>query len=136
MKTALQVRGFEPFYTAEPEQAGGDNSAPTPMEYVIAALNGCLAVVIQTVAEEQSFQLDGAAFDSKGLIDQRGVEGTAGVSPQFQEVTAEIRLQTPEPPNRLDALKDEVLRRCPAFNLLRDSGIDLQVRWSAVDSLE
>ena len=30
MKTLLTVRDFEPFYTGEPERAGGDNSAPTP----------------------------------------------------------------------------------------------------------
>ena len=136
MKTVLQIRGFEPFHTAEPEQAGGDDSAPTPMEYVVGALNGCLAVVIQMVAEERGFQLEGVDFDSKGLIDTRGVEGMAGVSPQFMEVAVKVRLQTPESPNRLDVLKDEVLQRCPVFNLLNDSGIDLQVDWSIAEAAE
>lgn len=136
MKTVLQVREFEPFYTGEPEQAGGDNSAPTPMEYVVAALNGCLAVVVEKVAAAQDFQVDGIEFDSRGLIDTRGVEGTADVSPQFQEVIINVRVQTPESPDRLDALQAEVLRRCPVFNLLNDSGIDLHLDWRIAEAAD
>ncbi len=131
-KTELHVRGFAPFFTAEPEKLGGDNAAPTPMEYVVAALNGCLAVVVEMVAGEQDFRLEGLEIEAEGLIDQAGPFGTAPVSPHFQSVVSRARFRTPESAARLQALEREVLRRCPAYNLLRDAGIPIQIDWSIV----
>lgn len=132
MKTALRIRNFELFYTGEPEEAGGDNSAPTPTEYVMATLNGCLAVVIEMVADEQEFGFEDVEFDSRGRIDRRGIAGTADVSPQFQRVINRVRIVSDESRDRLDALRDEVTRRCPVFNLLADSGIEIELQWEIV----
>src|SRR5690625_3539129 len=53
MLATHKVRRFA-FDTAEPPAVGGDDSAPTPMEYVVGALGGCIAVVVETVANERS----------------------------------------------------------------------------------
>jgi len=129
-RTALQVRQFSAFYTAEPEKIGGDNSAPTPMEYVLASFNGCIAIVIEMVARELSFDLQGMQLKAEGYIDQRGLLGTADVSPHFQEVHSFINFRTPEGPERLEELKAQVLRRCPAYNLLKDAGIPIHLHWT------
>lgn len=130
MRTVQNVRTFAPITIAEPEKLGGDNAAPTPMEYVIAALNGCLAVAIELVAKEQGFRLEGMEFESEGLIDQRGLFGTASVSPHFQEVVNRIRFKTPESPERLADLKAEVTRRCPAYSLIKDAGVTIRLDWT------
>jgi uncharacterized OsmC-like protein len=54
-RTDLDVRDFR-FVTAEPEKIGGNNEGPTPMEYVLGALNGCLGVVVELVAKEQGIR--------------------------------------------------------------------------------
>src|SRR5690606_20476489 len=71
-RNALYVRQFPAFYIAEPEKLGGDDSAPTPMETVLAAYNGCLAVVVELVAQEQGIPLDALEISSEGTIDRRG----------------------------------------------------------------
>ena len=55
-RTDLDVRDFR-FVTSEPEKIGGNNEGPTPMEYVLGALNGCLGVVVELVAKEQGIPL-------------------------------------------------------------------------------
>lgn len=134
MKTRLAVRDFEPFYTGEPERAGGDNSAPTPMEYVIAALNGCLAVVIETIAGELGLQIDGMDIESDATMDPRGFLGTADVSPHFTQVTNRIRFSASGNQEFLAALQEQVVRRCPAYNLIKDAGVPVVLQWSVQES--
>lgn len=75
MTTRLQVRDSDVFYTATSETVGGDNSAPIPMGYVVAALNGFPAVVIETVAGELDHPMEhvSARCPAGNLIRDPGV---------------------------------------------------------------
>lgn len=132
MSTRHYVRDFT-FLVDEPEKLGGTNKAPTPLEYVLGAFNGCLFVVIQMIAREQQFQFKDVVIESYGTVDRRGLLGTADVSPHFQEVVNEITFVTEESKERLDALKAEVQKRCPMYNLFVDAGIDVQLNWQIAD---
>lgn len=132
MRTRLQIRDFGAFHTDEPVPVGGLNQAPSPMEYVVAAVNGCLAVVIETVAKEHDIELSALELATTGTIDTRGFRGTADVSPHFQEVTVQARLGLSDP-DALGFLLTEAERRCPALNLIRDAGVPVELDW-AVDT--
>ena len=128
-RTDLDVRDFH-FVTAEPEKIGGNNEGPTPMEYVLGALNGCLGVVVELVAKEQGIPLHDLNISSTGLIDQRGLFGTADVSPQFQSVDVAVRLATNAPSAKLATLQQQTLKRCPVYNLIRDSKARIDITWT------
>ena len=124
----IAVRDFA-FQIAEPAKLGGSDGGPTPMEYVAGALSGCLSIVIEMVAAEQGVALNGIEVESEGRVDQRGLFGTAPVSPHFEAVDVIVRLATAEPAARLEPLKADVLKRCPVYNLLKDSGARVQIDW-------
>jgi len=128
-RTDLAVRDFR-FVIAEPEKIGGKNEAPTPMEYVLGALNGCLSVVVELVAKERGIVLRDLKISSSGLVDQRGLFGTADVSPHFQSVEVAVTMATSAPSTELTALQREVLKRCPVYNLIRDSKARITVTWN------
>lgn len=134
LRTRLAVRDFEPFHTGEPVAAGGDGSAPTPMELVSAALAGCLAVVIETVAGERGLHLATLDLAVDGAIDVRGFQGTAPVSPHFQSLTVTIALDLRDDHDAdgalLAELRADVERRCPALTLVRDAGVPAAVDWT------
>lgn len=132
LATELTVRRFPPFFTGEPEAIGGDGRAPTPMEYVVAALNGCLAVVIETVAAEQGVRLQALDLQSEATMDTRGFAGTADVSPHFLDLTNRARFVADDDAF-LPALKQQVERRCPALNLVRDAGVPIVLDWTVVE---
>ncbi len=131
MRTRHQVRSFAAFHTAEPAPVGGDDSAPTPMEYVLAALGGCLAVVAETVATERQLGLTALDIDIQATMDTRGFRGTAEVSPHFREVVVRARFGLAVP-DALGELQRGVERRCPAFNLVKDAGVPVTLDWTLV----
>ena len=128
-RTDLGVRDFR-FVIAEPEKIGGNNEGPTPMEYVLGALNGCLNVVIELVAKERGLALHDLRVSSAGLVDQRGLFGTADVSPHFQSVDVTVTGTLSGPAAQLADLQQTVLRRCPVYNLIRDSNARIAVAWN------
>lgn len=125
-RTRHQIRGFE-VRTGEPERLGGDDSAPTPMELVLAGLDGCLAVVVETVAAEHGLPLDALELSSEAVIDQRGFAGVPGVRPYYTTIRTRVRLDAG--PGGAEALRDEVQRRCPALGLVRAAGVDVEIAW-------
>ena len=129
LKTSVGVRKFQ-FIIDEPEKLGGKDDAPTPMEYVTGALGGCFNVTIELIAREFEFALSDLEINCRGLVDHRGLFGTANVSPHFQSVEVHIKLKSNIPPKKRTLFQDECLRRCPVYNLIKDSGAPIQVDWS------
>ena len=76
------------------------------------------------------FDYSRVEFEATGQIDLRGPKGVPGVRPYFEKVDMTIRVATPEPDERLDALAANVENRCPVMNLFRDAGVELNVTWA------
>lgn len=125
--TEQHVRDFS-FLIDEPEKLGGDNKAPTPLEYVLGSFNGCIQVVIELVARELNFQYDDIDISTVGWVDLRALSG-ADVSPYYQVVENTIIFYTKETTDRLTELKEVVLQRCPLYNLIKDAGVDFELDW-------
>lgn len=132
MRSDVAIRGFGAITMDEPQALGGTDAGPNPMEFVMGALNGCVAVMIRLIAGEMSFQFEGVEFKADGTLDLRGLLGTAPVTRHFQGVDFEVRLKTQEPAERLEELRTKVHDRCPALNLLKDAGVPVNARWVAV----
>jgi uncharacterized OsmC-like protein len=130
VKTNISIRNFPAFSMDEPVELGGTDTAPNPMEYVVAALCGCNGVMIPLVAKELDFAFSGIDFEATGIIDVRGLMGEEGVRPHFQKVRFNVNIQTEESEERIEQLKNEVERRCPVFSLLHDAGVKVDTKWS------
>lgn len=128
MATRLRVRSFE-LATDEPLSAGGTDNAPTPMEMVAAAVDGCITVVVATVAAELGIELAGVETTSAAHMDIRGFQGTADVTPHFVDYALTVRVTTQAPDDELTVLGAQVEKRCPALNLVRDAGVPLDLIW-------
>ena len=55
--------------------------------------------------------------------------GHAGVRQHFQIVRVEAVVETSEAEDALARVVEETERRCPVFNLIRDAGVRLEMRW-------
>ncbi|PZE21638.1 OsmC family protein [Paenibacillus xerothermodurans] len=134
-KNENTVRGFT-FRIDEPEKLGGTDTGPTPMEYVLGSFNGCLLIVIETIASEMKLNVKDLRAESTGLVDRRGLFGTADVTPHFLEVHNSIVFDTDEPWEKIELLKQAVLKRCPAYNLFKDAGIPITLDWTRAGGSE
>lgn len=61
----------------EPEDLGGTDSAPNPVEYLLAGYAGCLNVVIQLVAEESAINIKQLNIDIEGDINPKRFLGVS-----------------------------------------------------------
>jgi|SRR6056297_78152 len=66
-KTIVKARNFE-IIVDEPQDLGGTNSAPNPVEYVLAAFAGCLNVMGNLIAGEMGFELEDLKIDISGNL--------------------------------------------------------------------
>jgi putative redox protein len=130
-RTEITVRHFPAFATDEPDSLGGTNTAPSPLECVLASLVGCDGVIINGVAKAMGLRYAGVDFECSGQIDVRGPKGVRGIRPYFEKVDLRIVVFTDEPAARLETLKRNVEFRCPVMNLLRDAGVALSATWEA-----
>lgn len=128
LSTAVRARQFE-FVVAEPPSLGGTDEGANPIEYLLGSLNGCVTVVVETIAAELQIAVASVETDATGTIDLRGFAGTADVSPHFQQLTLTLTLTTSATEPEVAELREQVLRRCPVFNLIRDAGVDLREVW-------
>jgi uncharacterized OsmC-like protein len=128
LRTDVDARHFA-IPVAEPEAFGGDDSAPNPMELLLAGLDGCLAVVIETVAAEYGATVKTINLITQGALDARGFLGTARVRPYFQTVRAQIDIDIDLSRENFRQFTAAVEARCPAATLFKAAGVDLTVDW-------
>ena len=133
-RTVISVRDFPPVVTDEPATLGGTNTAPSPLESVLASLVGCDGVIINGVAKAMGFDYSRVDFEASGQIDVRGAAGVPGIRPYFEKVDMVITVTTPESEERFETLKANVEHRCPVTNLLRDAGVELDIAWKRADA--
>lgn len=75
-KKVVKARGFE-IIVDEPRELGGDDAGANPVEYVLAALSGCLNVVGHMIAKELNFELRGIEISMSGDINVDRLFGTS-----------------------------------------------------------
>lgn len=124
-----KIRDFAPVVMDEPVFLGGQDTGANPLEYLLAALNGCKAVMIPLIAKELKFKFSALHFESEGSVDLRGLMGVAGISSHFQQLNFKVLISTDESDERLAQLQLAVASRCPVYNLLKDAGVELHTVW-------
>ena len=66
-KTIVKARRFE-MIIDEPEDLGGTNAGANPVEFVLAALSGCLNVMCHLIAKEMNFTLRSVEMTLSGNL--------------------------------------------------------------------
>jgi len=112
-KTEVVTRGFK-MTIDEPENMGGTNGGANPVEYLLAALSGCLNVVGHLVAREMGFKLNGLELVLEGDLDPskfsgKSMDGRAG----YSEIRVTLKPNTDADKETLDKWLKAVESRCP-----------------------
>jgi len=103
----------------QPEDAGGKDSGPTPLELQLGALGSCLSTLGFAFAGEFGVELNGIGVDVEGDLDPDGYMGTAEVPYGFQEIRFKIRIDSPSAKDKIDALVEHMKKICPIRNTLQ-----------------
>ena len=120
-KTVVRARNFE-MIIDEPKNLKGTDEGPNPVEYVLAALAGCLNVVGHVVAREMGFQLRGITFEWEGDLDPakfmgKPTENRAG----YAEIRVKVKPDCDVNKQQLETWLHSVESRCPVSDNISHS---------------
>jgi uncharacterized OsmC-like protein len=124
----ISVRDFT-VVADEPPSRGGDDRAPTPLEYVLIALCACTNSSTGKLAQKIRFAYDDLRTEAEAELDLRGRRGEADVPVHHRRVRLTVRIRTEESDDRIARLADLVGRYCPVDSLVRAAVPDYEARW-------
>jgi len=128
---SVEIKDSDHTIIAEGHPAfGGTDSAPSPLDYVLAGLISCNQVTAQIVALGKNIELGEFNIDLKADLDNSvlvyGAEGNANFTSIDLEVEVESKLSEEE----FTEFVSEVERRCPLTQLYVRSGVNVRNNWT------
>ena len=120
-KTTVKARNFS-MVIDEPPSLGGKDEGANPVEFVLAALAGCLNVMGNVLANEMGIKLNSYKINISGSLDPnflfgKTTEGRAG----YKEVVAELDVDSDADAETLAKWVEAVESRCPVSDNLANS---------------
>ena len=103
----------------EPPSLGGTDKGPNPVEYILAALGGCINVLVTSFADNFDVEVEDVKVHLEGDLDPDGFLGkNPNVRPGYEEIRYEVILDSPSPQKNIDALLAHVDKVCPVKDTL------------------
>jgi putative redox protein len=120
----------------EPPGLGGQDTAPNPVEYILAALGSCQEITYRLYADALGIPLNAVSIRLTGAIDLRGFFNVnQDVRPGYQTIEAEVILDSPASKEDIARLKDIGDRHCPVLDILRNpTPVQLSLRAGSLDA--
>ena len=117
-RTEARIRDFH-LTVDEPEELGGTDTGPNPVELILAALGTCQEITYRLYADALGIPLDGVSVRVEGDVDLRGFfSAKDGVRPGYRGIRAIVALDSTAPGEDLRRLKETVDSHCPVLDIL------------------
>lgn len=128
-KTEATAREFN-LTIDEPEQLGGTNAGPNPVEVLLGSLGTCQQIVIAAYAAALGIELEAIEIDVRGDLDLKGLFNVSDVPAGFRSITFDANIQARNAtPEQLEQLKALALDHCPVLDTLQRA-IPVQNRYT------
>ncbi|HEX9277988.1 MAG TPA: OsmC family protein [Casimicrobiaceae bacterium] len=107
------------FLISEPAHVGGQNCAPTPLEFLLSGAVGCYAAVFAFYAAKLGVRYDSFEAVARTEFDARGHMIADAPSSAFRKVTISVHVRSDAPADKLSEVERLALAGCPGINTLR-----------------
>jgi uncharacterized OsmC-like protein len=99
-----------------PATIGDGDQAPSPTAYLLGPLAGCaVAFLNDTLAPQFGVEIDGLTATARCTADLAGLLGIDGAVPDLTELSVAIKVVSPSPDERVEAMQQAWLDRCPIY---------------------
>jgi uncharacterized OsmC-like protein len=103
----------------EPPERGGTGKGPSPIQHFLATLGFCEQVMVGRNAALLGLQLDSVRITVKGYFDRCGGHVEGRPNQGIDDIRTEVRIESPEPVEKIKQLMDLVERECYVLNTLK-----------------
>lgn len=127
-RTRVKARDFD-IIVDEPPGLGGTDQAANPVEYVMAALAGCLNVMGHLIADEMNFALRGIEIEISGTLNPARLFGKSEADRAgYKHMTVTLKPDCDADEDTLEKWLQAVQDRCPVCdNLKYETPVDVGV---------
>jgi len=108
------------FIISEPVHVGGQNCAPTPLEFLLSGAVGCYAAVFAFYAAKLGISYDSFEAVARTGFDVRGHMIADAPTSAFQKVTISISVVSDAPEEKLKEVERLSFEGCPGISTLRE----------------
>jgi putative redox protein len=108
------------FIISEPVHVGGQNCAPTPLEFLLSGAVGCYAAVFAFYAAKLGVAYDSFEAVARTDFDVRGHMIADAPTSAFQKVTISISVVSDAPVEKLAEVEHLAFEGCPGISTLRE----------------
>lgn len=117
-RSEARIRNFAPVPSDEPAGLGGTDTAPNPVEQLLAALGNCLAVGYAANASAAGIKIDDLRIKLKGDLDLRTFLGLAQGNAGYEGIQVAVELNSDATAAQLAELHDRVVGTSPVGHTL------------------
>lgn len=104
----------------EPQVLGGGDTAPDPVELLLASLTSCLSIGLVTKAAQRDIDLEDFEIEIEGDLDLRGYFGLdESIRPGYTRIQYTLRAKSDADPEQLRTLLSDVENASPMFDNIR-----------------
>lgn len=127
-KTVVGASGFS-LIIDEPEGLGGTNAGPNPVEFVSAALAGCLNVVGHLVAGEMGFTIENLSFSIEGCLNPACFTGESDAErPGYKSLQVDVSVDSDADRETLEEWLAVIESRCPVSdNIAHETPVTIRL---------
>jgi uncharacterized OsmC-like protein len=117
-KAETEIREFK-VGIDEPLELKGTNTSPNPVELLLAALGGCVALSYSGYAKKFGIEIEDLVINLEGdmipggWVDEGGKKRTG-----FKQIRYEVQIKTEAPEERVHQLHELVEKKCPVHDIL------------------
>jgi uncharacterized OsmC-like protein len=117
-RSRAKVREFDPIPSDEPAGLGGTDTAPNPVEQLLAALGNCLAVGYAANLTAAGIEIRDLRIDLEGDLDLHTFLGLAPGNAGYSQIRATVHLDADAEPEKLAAIHEKVVSTSPVGHTL------------------
>jgi uncharacterized OsmC-like protein len=107
------------FEVDHPEVFASEDHGPTPVEYVLVGLAGCLTAGVAAVAQHRDIQLNKVSATVEGSMDVRGILGMdSDVRNGFSGITVTYAIDADATPDEIKAIVAQSQKRSAVYDVI------------------
>lgn len=114
-----RIRDFAPIPSDEPTGLGGTDTAPNPVEQLIAALGNCLIVGYAANATAAGIVIDDLRIELEGEVDLHAFLGLRDGHAGYDSIRVKVHLESDADPAAIQALHTKVTATSPVGHTLQ-----------------
>lgn len=119
-QSEVETRDFK-FVSDEPEELGGTDKGPNPVEYVLGALAACQEIVVKAHAIALGIDVKSVQVEVDGDLDLHGFLNLSDARPGFTKVRYHTKIETEETDtDKLEQLKQISFENCPVLDIIKN----------------